>query len=482
MVLVAVPYVAASCNDATEPGPVVATVELSAPELAGLPGWTMQLTAVTRDSAGVEVPNPDLEWGALPPARAQIDSTGLLVFQDQPGTFIVFVREVASGAADTLTMRVAREGEVRWSVDVFGHQLFTTGGPALAPDGSIWVLSRVTDIDVPVSQDVGIVYRLSALGEIQCQRQLDGLDDDYVMVPPGGSGAWVVGQTVYHLSHDCTVERSVATEAPFGVFLSGAVDPDGRLFAAAGFHLLAFDAALVEQWRSPRDARASWLQPPTVTPERVYAKVTSDSLYAFDKRTGAVLWTQPEPDAGVEVVTFGKGPVVAHGRLYLPGRFSLVAYDTSGVKLWQTPNAGTGVSEPVVLADGRLINQTQANPSGGGLVMRDPSGGKLWERPEGDAAWVNWYGGPALAEGGVVYAAGLTGFYAFDLNGNRLWEVHTDAGEKPWFAGSPAIAPDGTVYTTSERRVYAIFGSHPPDSTSPWPMWRRNAQRTGWVP
>jgi outer membrane protein assembly factor BamB len=83
---------------------------------------------------------------------------------------------------------------------------------------------------------------------------------------------------------------------------------------------------------------------------------------------------------------------------------------------------------------------------------------------------------------GSLDAAGDQGFYAFDLDGNVLWDVRAVAGDSTSFAGSPAIAPDGTIYTWAGTHVYAIFGTHPPDPTSPWPMWRHDAQRTGRVP
>ena len=63
-----------------------------------------------------------------------------------------------------------------------------------------------------------------------------------------------------------------------------------------------------------------------------------------------------------------------------------------------------------------------------------------------------------------------------------LWTYTADsAGVAQAFVGSPAIAPDGTVYTFTGTHVYAFWGARPPEPDSPWPMWRHDAQRTGWA-
>lgn len=55
------------------------------------------------------------------------------------------------------------------------------------------------------------------------------------------------------------------------------------------------------------------------------------------------------------------------------------------------------------------------------------------------------------------------------------------AGRPQRFLGAPAIGPDGTVYASTSTQVYAFYGPTGPDPNSPWPMWRHDAQRTGWA-
>ena len=85
-----------------------------------------------------------------------------------------------------------------------------------------------------------------------------------------------------------------------------------------------------------------------------------------------------------------------------------------------------------------------------------------------------------MGEGGIIYCAGLDGFYAYDTSGQLRWSYQSTEGGTQLvpFIGAPAIAPDGTVYTYTDTRVYAFWASHPPEPNSPWPMWGHDAQRT----
>ena len=134
------------------------------------------------------------------------------------------------------------------------------------------------------------------------------------------------------------------------------------------------------------------------------------------------------------------------------------------------------MSEPAVDAGGSSYIQ-----SDDGLVALDKSSGAYrWQRAVARSRWA-WYGGPALGDGGLIYAAGIDGFYAYDTSGTLRWEFHTleDSTAFVPFIGAPAIAPDSTIYTYTDHYVYAFWGSHPPEPNSPWPMWRHDAQRSG---
>jgi outer membrane protein assembly factor BamB len=468
----------AGCDDATNPAGRIATVTITAPELAGLAGWTLPLTATAADSAGALVSEARFTWASGRVERAAVDSTGLVTFGPEYGAVLVIASERFSGLADTVVLRRARVGEIRWAVAT-SYPLQTSGGPTLESDGSVWVLTAALTVE---GNDRSELVRFSPRGQVLCAALLPGVYENPVVVPPAGDWVWVTGAIIYRIGPGCEVLQSFDTEWFGAVFLSGAVAADGMLYAAAGPYLHALSPTLDERWRSPFSPRSGWLQPPAVTNERVYAKVSSDSLYAFDRRTGAVLWTVAEPDSGADLSTFVHGPAVANGRLYLPGRFRFTTFDTTGVELWQSPPGGTGVSEPAIAPDGRVYMQIQQ-----AVVGRDLPGTEVWRDPRGRPRWAGWIGGPALAADGTLYVAALDAFYAFDVLrtpplADPRWQVRTVPGDSAWFAGSPAIAPDGTVYTWGGTHVYALFGAAPPHPDSPWPMWRHDAQRTGRVP
>lgn len=163
----------------------------------------------------------------------------------------------------------------------------------------------------------------------------------------------------------------------------------------------------------------------------------------------------------------------------------MVAYDTAGPLLWMAEKADVGTPEPVVRPDGVLYVQNTR----WGLQAINPEGTTRWKKCTllsnyhcAEEPYWNWYGGAALAAGGILYGAGWDRFFAYDTAGTALWHYQSDsAGVPQAFIGAPAIGPDGIVYTFTATHVYAFWASAPPEPNSPWPMWRHDAQRTGWV-
>ena len=64
--------------------------------------------------------------------------------------------------------------------------------------------------------------------------------------------------------------------------------------------------------------------------------------------------------------------------------------------------------------------------------------------------------------------------------GVKLWEFETGGAIGD---SSPAIGSDGTVYVGSrDNKLYAIKTDSKGPAKSPWPMFGKNAQRTGRAP
>jgi outer membrane protein assembly factor BamB len=467
-----------ACHEPTDPAGRVVQVRIEYTELANLPGRTVQLGAVALNAQSSEVAGRSFAWGSSDTLAARVDATGLVLFGVRTGPARVWAREAGSGLADTVEVRSAQEGEVRWAVQL-GYPLPELTGPVLGPDGRVYVLARASPDGAP--QVDGELFRIGPAGRVECQVRLPQTHGNYAIPADDGETLLLAGMTSYALdAGTCSILASLPNPlAQSSLFTSAALGWDGALYASPHTGLVAFRGFPNDtMWVGPQTY--GWTVPPTLVGSRLYAKRSGDSLYALEAATGRVIWQVPDPnDSSVAPYSWGSGPVVVGDRIYMPARFRLAAYDTSGAFLWKTPWSGTGATEPAVAGDGTLFVQFQQE-----LVALRPDGVELWRRIEGTPVWAGFHGGPALAEGNVIYAAALGGFYAFaGAAGTLLWKTEPVPGDtSSGFVGAPAIGPDGTVYTFTRSHVYALFGSRRPAPDSPWPMWRRDARRTGRVP
>jgi outer membrane protein assembly factor BamB len=478
----------AACGEPTGPLPPV-TLEVTASDTIQVTGGTLTFTAVARDSAGAVVPDVPVQWSVTDPGRGQITAEGLFTAGPGAGGLLVRATVAAVGLAESVAVRVVLPGTVKWTwaAAEVGGRMSWKGGPALAGDGTVLVLvTNDREPDWPAT-----LVALAPTGVPQWTTPLvDVADNNGMSVVPESEQIWIAGQRLYLIAPTGAVLwdtiRAVDPDPEVApIFIMGAASSE-MLVAAWGKHVIAYDAAdHAFRWVSQLAPLVDWLVPPTITADgHVLAKRSEDTLFLFRGADGQILRTFQDPDTGVDKRVFGRGTVPVGSRYYLPTWARLAAYDTSGTLLWLT--APNGTTEPVVGADGTLYVQT----NGRGLQALNPDGSVRWERqtpfenrgPREGPKWPLWHGGPALAEGGILYLAGRGAFMAYDVNGTLLWQHQADsAGTAQAFLGSPAIAPDGTVYTWTETHVYAFWASAPPDPNSPWPMWRHDAQRTGWV-
>jgi hypothetical protein len=452
-------------------------------------GGTLTFTAEAQDSSGATVPGVEVTWSISDPGRGQITTAGVFTAGPNAGTVSVQAAVLGAGLAESVQVGIVVPGTLkwRWAAAEVGGSMSWKGGPALAPDGTIYVL--VTNGRWPGWPATLVAFAPD--GTVRWDRSLvDVADNNGVTVVPGTGRVWIVGQRLYLVSPEGEVlwdTIRVADPDPevSPIFKMGAASTD-MLVAAWGKHVIAYDAAdHAFRWVSQLAPYVSWLVPPTITADgNVLAKRTEDTLFVFRGADRQILRIFDDPDTGVDKRVWGHGPVPVGNRYYLPTYSRLAAYDTSGTLHWLTPNT-VGMTEPAVGPDGSLYVQNRLR----GLQALNPDGSTRWYRstPLGNTGWVeqprwSWHGGVALAEGGILYVAGQGAFLAFDVEGTLLWQHAADsAGTVQAFIGSPAIASDGTVYTWTETHVYAFWASAPPEPNSPWPMWRHDAQRTGWA-
>jgi hypothetical protein len=467
-------------------GPVPVALVLTASDTITVTGATLSLTASAVDSAGAVVAAGPVVWSVADTVRGQVSEQGVFTARDSGRTY-VRAQLAAPPLLDSLAVRIVPPGTVKWTwpapaVDPTG-QLPTLGGPALATDGTVYVLVETGGYpDFPAT-----LVALSPAGVVRWTRPLlQVAGSNGVVVTPGTERIWLVGKRLFLITSTGDLLWDSLTAADIPAFLGGAATAS-VLIAAQGKQLAVYDAVDHGlRWQTPFAPLSDWLVPPTIVgQDRVLAKRTEDTLFVFDVADGDVLRLFLDPDTALDKAVFGTGTVPVADRYYLPTVNRLAAYDTAGPLLWLTEPLARGVTEPAVNPDGTLYIQDRTH----GLGALNPDGTTRWYRrpllPDGNwgttPRWT-WYGGPALAQGGSIYAAGRGAFYAYDAAGTLLWSYVADsAGTWQAFTGAPAIGPDGTVYTWTGTDVYAFWGSAPPEPNSPWPMWRHDAQRTGWA-
>jgi outer membrane protein assembly factor BamB len=179
----------------------------------------------------------------------------------------------------------------------------------------------------------------------------------------------------------------------------------------------------------------------TVADGKIYAGFLSAHIMrVYETATGDLLWSVPGPNLT---------PTVVDGVVYAPDNFSrLWAIDAeTGRKRWvaHVPFGGYGfgvaVANGMVYAGGDDVDHTAPlyayDAKTGALVWRHSTGGQI-------------IGTPAVANG-TVYV-GSNKFYAFDaLTGRTRWTASTGGID------APAAVADGVVYVGStDKNLYAF--------------------------
>jgi hypothetical protein len=466
-------------------GPVPVALVLTASDTITVTGGRLQFIVRPVDSTGAVVPGGPILWTVGDTLKGGISVWGVFTARDSGRTW-VRARLASPPLAESLTVRIVPPGTVKWTWAATeagpAGKFPTVGGPALGADGTVYALVETGAFpDWPAT-----LVALSPQGVVQWTRQLQQVAANYPVVAATG-GILVVGKHVLLFGADGAPQLDVATDAFAPQFNAGAVAGELAI-AAHGSHVTALQLGSGDTvWQSPLDPVDAWLVPPTIAGNSVvYLKKSEDTLFAFRLSDGAILKTFEDPDTGVDKRVFGRGTVPLGNRFYLPTWNRLAAFDTAGPLLWLTDETMPGMSEPAVGSDGMLYVQNGR----WGLQAINPDGTTKWYRRPvlpnsgwGTAPRWPWYGGAALAQGGIIYAAGQGAFYAYDVAGTLLWSYTATDSTGMWepFTGSPAIAPDGTVYSFTPTHLYAFWGPAPPEPNSPWPMWRHDAQRTGWA-
>jgi outer membrane protein assembly factor BamB len=209
-------------------------------------------------------------------------------------------------------------------------------------------------------------------------------------------------------------------------------------------------------WRSPLGVSNSGCQgssPPAVSDGVVYAGSCS-GMSAINAVTGAKLWQNTDVGAVVDNPLYANGPAVADGMLFFTGSDGNVnaLYAANGVGDWGF-SSPYGIAGAPVVANGMVYVGSTAGVVYG---LVEEIGVVLWTSVQTPSSGV---GGPPSLANGVVYISGLFGgITALDANtGDILWNNLGSVN----VAGTPALAY-GMAYVAIEdedngpRTAYAL--------------------------
>lgn len=466
--------------------PLPARVEIRPPTDSVL--WTgdrLRLGFDVWDSAGQLIPNPNVRWTSSDTTIATVDLIGMVRAVSSGRVEIrieVLVREPR--LADTLVLLVHREGDVVWTFSAPPNDRFATmGGAALSHDGR--TVYFTTYLSGARNGRIHAVDARSGAGIWQLPLQ-DPMGGVYPTVGPDGT-IYVTGERVHAVAPSGTLRWSRDIEADtYGDFLAQALSFTGdTLYVSGNRRVWALEAATgVVLWTWPAGAEyvANLFVPPTVSADgrALYVPNSAGPFQSLDTRTGAVVWQVPDPEPiPYEHAHFSHGPVPWDGMVLLPARLQLHAYRaTDGQHLWSS-FSGNGFTEPVVDPElGLLYMQTTSH----GLVALRSDGALAWSTTRDVQQAPIWAGGALLAEDGTGYVAAHAGLFALNTRagGTVRWRYPAPPSVILPFYGAPLLTPEGLLISFTEDALYAFRTRaarlHP---TSPWPMWRRNPQRTG---
>jgi outer membrane protein assembly factor BamB len=204
---------------------------------------------------------------------------------------------------------------------------------------------------------------------------------------------------------------------------------------------------------------------PVVGNGKLFAEGTDGVIVAFDKATGAKLWTRGEDDMTKDQApsAFGGGVSYEAGKLYATngvGDVKAVNAETGEV-IWKVKPAGPMRGSPTI-AFGQLFVMTQDNQIislniNDGSLMWDESGSNTQSGVFGVAA-------PAAGQGTIVagYSSGELSAYRYE-NGRTLWSdalartnISTTVGSITDIDADPII-DSGRVYALGQGGRMAAY-------------------------
>jgi outer membrane protein assembly factor BamB len=179
----------------------------------------------------------------------------------------------------------------------------------------------------------------------------------------------------------------------------------------------------------------------SISGDKLIAGGSDGRLYAFDKRTGEILW----------VVFFGAGfncqPVALQEHVYAGNEdgYLLAIQETTGKLLWRYRTKGP-VRGPVAIANGTVYFGSGDSYL---YALDSASGRLLWRKRTGAGVEA-----VALVGNGILVASLDNFVYRFSLNGRRAWKRQLPGR----ISAQPLTAEDGVLFTPLSSPAGVVLG------------------------
>jgi large repetitive protein len=369
---------------------------------------------------------------------------------------------VVLALASAVIVKGQEPGGVRWTVPI-GESV--NSSPAIGVDGTVYIVGNSSAEGhrlFAVGPDGSVKWRTPIISEVE------------TAIAIGSDGTLYLGTSSSHflaINPDGTEKWDFPTGDR--VASSPAVGADGAVyFGSHDRKVYALNPNGTSRWEF--ETAGPVLSSPAVAADgTVYIGSNDKKLYALTPN-GTKKWefatAQPIPQSPA---------LGSDGWIYLAaGDGNIYALNADGSCAW-TNHTGFAQTSPVIGPDSRLyLGRWRAAAAFG------TDGSTNWVFDMGERVNAS----PAVAADGTVYFtasedASQTGsLVALGSDGTKAWDFKPGGR---FGLGSPVIGTDGTVYVGSDSRsgayLHALWGSAGPANTS-WPMFRRNADRTGALP
>ncbi len=204
---------------------------------------------------------------------------------------------------------------------------------------------------------------------------------------------------------------------------------------------------------------------PVIGGNKLFVEGTDGVIHAFDKKTGARLWTRGDEDMTKDQApsAFGGGVSYEAGKLYATNGIGVVKAlnAETGEVLWKVTPAGPLRGSPTI-AFGQLFVMTQDNQI---IALNIADGSLVWDE-SGSTTQSGVFGvaAPAAGQGTVIagYSSGELSAYRYE-NGRTLWSdalartnISTTVGSITDIDADPII-DSGRVYALGQGGRMAAY-------------------------